>query len=160
MGHAQSRRLSQGRLDRLLSGSRTSRSTGPRIEFLSRHFLGQPYQSNPLVGSATESEVFTVSLDSFDCVTYIETILALALSSKAGDFTEWLRKIRYQGGRVAWNRRNHYMTGWIRSNISAGALQRVSAAGLPKVVKDRTLDSVPGLAAVRTRRAAAQSPWP
>ena len=130
---------------------KSRRSAGGRIEILSSHFLGQPYQKNPLIGSAETPEVFTVSLEAFDCVTYIETIVALSLATSVDDFKDWLRKVRYEGGRVAWRRRNHYMTGWIRSNLRAGALQRLPLPGIPVVVKERTLDAVPGLHRVRTR---------
>ena len=134
-----------------MSRAKSCGSAGSRIEILSRHFLGQPYQINPLIGSAQTPEVFTVSLDRFDCVTYIETILALSLASNTGEFKEWLRKIRYENGRIAWERRNHYMTGWIRSNVRAGAVRRLSLPEVRSIIKERTLDSVPGLAPVRTR---------
>ena len=52
------------------------------MEALSRYFLGHPYQINPLIGSAGTPEVFTVSLDAFDCVTFVETILALSLADR------------------------------------------------------------------------------
>src|SRR4051812_48620961 len=116
MEHAQPRGLSRRRVEQLLSKTKSQRSAGRRIESLSRHFLGTPYSINPLIGSAGTAEVFTVSLDGFDCVTYIETILALARSSSVGEFPTWLRKIRYVDGRVTWERRNHYMTQWIRNN--------------------------------------------
>jgi hypothetical protein len=121
------------------------------MEAISRQFLGLPYQTNPLIGSAATPEVFTVSLDGFDCVTYIETMLALSLASDADDFVEWLRKIRYEGGCIAWERRNHYMTGWISSNIRAGAVKRPRLPGIPVVWKERSLNDVPGLPPVRCR---------
>ena len=48
-------------------------STGSRINVLSRDFVGHSYKPNPLIGSANTPEVFTASLDGFDCVTYLET---------------------------------------------------------------------------------------
>ena len=151
MEHAQTPRLDRRRVERLLSEAKSQRSAGNRIEVFSRHFLGQPYQINPLIGSAETPEVFTVSLDAFDCVTYIETILALSLTSSAAEFAGWLRKIRYEDGVIAWERRNHYLTGWIRTNVRTGALQRLSLSGLPVSVKKRTLDVVPGLRSVQAR---------
>jgi hypothetical protein len=151
MEHAQPRHLSRRRVEQLLSYTKTSRSAAGRIEILSRHFVGLPYQNNPLIGSADTPEVFTVSLDRFDCVTYIETVLALALASNTREFADWLRKIRYECGRITWKRRNHYMTGWIRSNLRGGALRRVSFPRGTTVVKERMLDVVPGLSPVRTR---------
>jgi hypothetical protein len=119
-------------------------SAGNRIEVLSRSFLGHPYKVNPLVGTADTPEVFTVSLDEFDCVTYVETVVALARASGVDEFIEWLRKIRYEEGQVEWEHRNHYMSSWIRNNVRAGALRRIAAKVGP-VSKERTLSVVPGL---------------
>ena len=143
-------RLSRRRVEKLLSKSKSNCSAGGRIELLSGQFLGHPYKANLLIGSADSPEVFTVSLDSFDCLTYVETVLALSCASSAGDFTEWLRKIRYRDGRIDWKRRNHYMTGWIRNNTRIGAVRRVPAKVRP-IAKVRTLDLVPGLPPERTR---------
>jgi Protein of unknown function (DUF1460) len=95
--------------------------------------------------------VFTAFLDGFDCVTYIETIVALARASNVDEFTEWLRKIRYQQGCVQWERRNHYMAFWIRNNIRNGIIRPLSMPTVPIHSRERVLNVVPGLAAQRTR---------
>jgi hypothetical protein len=151
MEHAQPRGLSRRRVQQLLSETKHDRCTGSRIDVLSRHFLGHSYKPNPLIGSAATAEVFTASLDGFDCVTYIETILALARASSVDDFVEWLRKIRYGQGRIQWERRNHYMTLWIRNNICEGIIRPVSMPAIPVLSRERVLNVVPGLAAHRTR---------
>jgi len=151
MEHGQPRHLSRRRVEQLLSKARSYGSAGSRIDGLSRHFIGQPYRSNLLIGSEGKPEVFTVSLNAFDCVTYIETVLALSLASSTDEFVKWLQRIRYDGGRIAWGQRNHYMTGGIRCNVRAGVLRRMSWADGASVVKERTLDVVPGLPPVRAR---------
>src|SRR5262249_51584345 len=151
MEHAQPRGLSRRRVERLLNETKPYDSAGSRMDILSRRFLGQPYQINPLIGSADTPEVFSVSLDGFDCVTYMETILALSLASSVDEFVEWLSRIRYEGGCIAWERRNHYMTGWIRSNVRAGVLRRLALGDVPVVVKERKLNDVPGLPAKHAR---------
>jgi hypothetical protein len=151
MKHAQPLGLSRRRVQQLLSESKNERSIGRRIDVLSRHFLGHSYKPNPLIGSADEAEVFTASLDGFDCVTYIETIVALARASNVDDFIAWLQKIRYEQGRIQWDLRNHYMTLWIRNNLREGIIRPVSMPALPIVSRRRTLNVVPGLAARRTR---------
>ncbi len=150
MKHWQPRGLSR-RVEQLLLKTRDEQSVGTRIDALSRNFLGHSYQPNPLIGSADTAEVFTASLDGFDCVTYIETILALARASTVEDFIEWLRKIRYERGRIQWEQRNHYMTQWIRNNVRQGIIKRVSATGVPILRRERVLNVVPRLAAKRTR---------
>ncbi|MBF6570282.1 MAG: DUF1460 domain-containing protein [Candidatus Binataceae bacterium] len=138
-------------MENLLAKTKYDRSTRSRIDLLSRYFLGYPYKPNPLIGSAETTELFTASLDGFDCVTFIETILALARAANVDDFIEWLRKIRYEQGRLQWEWRNHYMTLWIRNNISEGIIRPVSMPGIPTLSRERVLNLVPGLAAQRTR---------
>ena len=151
MKRAQPRGLSRRRVEQLLSKTKHDRSAGSRIEVLSRHFLGHPYKPNPLIGSADTAEVLTASLDGFDCVTYIETIVALSRASNVDDFTEWLRKIRYVRGRIQWERRNHYSTLWIRNNVREGIIKPVSTPAVPTLSIDRVLNVVPGLDPQRTR---------
>ena len=150
MKHAGLRGLSRRRVEQLLSKTKHEGSAAGRIEFLSRHFLGLFYQPNPLIGSADTAEVFTASFDGFDCVTYIETVIALARASDVDDFTEWLRKIRYERGRIQWDRRNHYMTDWIRNNVRAGVIKPVSMPDVATLSRERVLNVVPGLSPQRT----------
>jgi len=151
MEHAQPRGLSRRRVQQLLSETKYDRCAGSRIDVLSRHFLGHSYKPDPLIGSADTAEVFTAPLDGFDCVTYIESILALAFASNVDDFIERLRKIRYERGRIQWERRNHYMTLWIRNNVREGIIRPVAMPAVPILSRERVLNVVPGLAAHRTR---------
>src|SRR5207249_11354154 len=109
MKRAQSRTSSRRRIQKLLSTAGSNRSAGARIEAFSKAFLGVPY-SSALIGSVEQDEVFVASLDRFDCVTYIETVLGLARASNDTEFAELLRNLRYDRGRVDWKKRNHYMT--------------------------------------------------
>jgi len=151
MKHASPLGLSRRRVAQLLSKTKHDRSAASRIDVLSRHFVGHSYIPNPLIGSADTAEVFTASLDGFDCVTYLETILALARASSVDDFIEWLRKIRYERGRIQWDRRNHYMTLWIRNNVRAGIIRPVSMPAVPILRMDRVLNVVPD--SIRSRLA-------
>jgi hypothetical protein len=147
----QPRGLSRRRVEQLLSKTNHDRSADSRIDFLSRQFLGRSYKPDPLIGSADTAEVFTAALDGFDCVTYIETVVALARASNIDDFTDWLRKIRYEQGRIQWHRRNHYMSLWIHNNIRNGILKPVSMPAVPILTRDRVLNVIPGLDPQRTR---------
>src|SRR6476661_1834419 len=149
MKRAQPRSSSRRRIQKLLSTARSGRTAGVRIEAVSREFLGLPYSST-LIGSAEQPEVFVASLDSFDCVTYIETVLALAVASTPTQFSELLRQLRYDRGRVEWKKRNHYMTQWIRNNRRNGTIRRISTP-VPGRVKARLLNVVPGLRASSVR---------
>ena len=141
--------LNRRRVNQLLSKTKHEPRIGRRIEVLSRVLLGAPYKSNPLIGSADTDEVFTAGLNGFDCVTYIETIMALALSEIADDFTEWLRKIRYEHGEIQWIRRNHYMTSWVRNNAREGIVRPVLVPTISRINRVCMLSIVPG---ITTRR--------
>jgi hypothetical protein len=151
MKFGQPRGFSRRRVEQLLSKTKHHPSAASRIDILSRHFLGHSYKSNPLIGSVDTPEVFTASLEGFDCVTYIETMMALARASNVDGFIEWLRKIRYEQGHIQWERRNHYMTFWIRNNVREGLIRPLAAPAIPIVRRERFLNVVPGLAAHRTR---------
>lgn len=132
------------RVRQLLSRANPHRTVPARVEALSANLVGSPYEAHGLVGSAETPEVFTASLEGFDCVTYVETVLALARASAPGEFVEELRRIRYDGGNVEWARRNHYMTDWVRRNARAGLVRPV-AAGALATRKEKVLDALPGL---------------
>src|SRR3989442_5033301 len=151
MQEAQPRGLSRRRVEQLLLRTKSHASPASRIDAFSNHFLGHRYKANPLIGSSDTPEVFTASVDGFDCVTYIETILALARASNPDDFTQWLQRIRYEDGRIEWTRRNHYMTGWIRNNTKAGVVRLVSMPSEATVVRARLLNLLPGLRPKRVR---------
>src|SRR5262244_1519063 len=93
---------------------------GKRIERISEQFLGRSYGAGLLGGGPDLDEVFRVSLDSFDCVNYMETVLALGLAGTVDEFVDTIRRIRYTGGRVDWSHRNHYMIDWARNNEKQG----------------------------------------
>jgi cell wall-associated NlpC family hydrolase len=151
MKRSQPGALNRRHVDRLISKINDDRSTAGRIDVISRHFLGRPYKPNPLIGTADTPEVFAASLDGFDCVTYIETVVALYRSFSVDDFTNWLRKIRYDRGLIQWARRNHYMTSWIRNNVREGIISPLSMPAVPTVSRERILNVVPGLSPRRTR---------
>jgi hypothetical protein len=150
MMHAQALAFDSRHARQLLKQTTRVIPSGVRIEALSRHLLGRPYIANSLKGSAVEREIFTARLDAFDCVTYIETVLAMSRSSGTDDFLKWLRLLRYDQGRVEWKKRNHYMVSWIRNNVRLGVIKRVPLPA-KSVTKSRILNVVPGLPAVSAR---------
>lgn len=96
-----------------------------RLGRLSAALLGRPYRSFPLIGGPDTDEVLVTRVDAFDCVTYAETVLALAVSQSSRDFAARLAAIRYLHGRVRWIDRNHFMNRWIERNVRAGHVRRV-----------------------------------
>jgi len=98
---------------------------GERVDALSQRFLGRPYLTDPLVGSPDAPEQLVTRLDGFDCVTFAESVLALAAARTPEEFERELVEIRYHHGRVAWLHRNHYTSDWFARNMEAGRLTPV-----------------------------------
>jgi cell wall-associated NlpC family hydrolase len=142
--------LDRRRVQQLIQIAKTDARASSRIDSISEKLVGEPYQGHSLIGSATAPEVFTASMKGFDCVTYVETVLALARSANVPQFAEGLRRIRYASGRIDWKRRNHYMTEWIRNNIRSGWIRRVGG-WKSSVEKIRVLNAVPDLPAKRAK---------
>lgn len=96
-----------------------------RVEYFARSFIGTPYAAHTLEGSP---EVLTVRLDSLDCTTFAETVLALAQTAGERrhswrDFVYNLRRLRYRGGNVdGYGSRLHYNAEWAVDNIHRGNL--------------------------------------
>jgi len=91
---------------------------------LARQFLGAPYQ--PQTIEREGAEILVANLRAFDCVTFVESILALALAIKSGkancpNYLAQLKKIRYRRGRIAgYPSRLHYFTDWLWDNEHKG----------------------------------------
>lgn len=117
---------------RLLNLVRDTEELGERLARLSAQFLDAPYLSNPLGGGPDVAESLVTRLDGFDCVTYVETVLALAGSRAANEFSDALREMRYADGQVDWRSRNHYMADWMKHNRRRGIVKDVTVG--PRVV--------------------------
>lgn len=97
-----------------------------RLDSVSRHFLGSPYKLGPLGegDSALGDPSPRLRTDSFDCVTYIETVEAMARASDPDSILPVLDAIRYDNGRVSWRHRNHFTEAdWIPANTAAGRIR-------------------------------------
>ncbi len=84
--------------------------------FYGEQLTGTPFAEHTLEGNASEELV--VRVDRMDCTTFVETVLALALTTAQGsqseeDFRSNLTLIRYQDGNIeGYASRNHYFTWW------------------------------------------------
>ena len=105
-------------------------SPGQLILEIGRSFLGTPYASGTL--EAKGSETVIVNLREFDCVTFVETVVALAGCVQSrhksfGSFCRLLRTIRYRQGRPeGYASRLHYFSDWIYDNRKKGILRDVT----------------------------------
>jgi hypothetical protein len=104
---------------------------GDAIVAIGRTFVGSPYQPGTLELPGPERLV--VNLRELDCVTYVETVLAMARIIRAGtpdyaSFQRELVRIRYRDGTLAgYPSRLHYFSEWISNNESKGIVRDVTA---------------------------------
>ena len=102
-----------------------------RIERLSATLLGRAYRLDPLgegAGAAIDPDPLW-SLDFFDCLSLVETVLALARSLTAAQFVSELQSIRYRGGEPQFGARNHFMEAdWLPQNLARGVLADVTGS--------------------------------
>lgn len=123
------------RIDSLLntSSKKYYKTDSERLLSFAKSFIGTPYKGGTL--DTGENETLIVRTDSLDCTTYVETVLALYLSSFKDnpgydDFSESLRYIRYRGGVIdGYASRLHYFSDWASDNEKKGILREVTQEG-------------------------------
>lgn len=128
----------------LLAETRSMKSVAERLKHVSAKVLGAVYLRQPLIGSATEAEVFTARLDGFDCITFLETALALARARSQDEFLALLKKIRYRNGEVDYSLRLHYATDWARNLVQLGLMTDMTI-GETTVQREKLLTLVKGI---------------
>ncbi len=102
---------------------------GTRMEFFARKFIGTPYVGATLDQNPTK-EKCTVLLSGLDCVTFMETVFALARTPNPTEekLKAAVTKTRYWGGNVdGYLSRLHYTTDWFFDNARKGTITDLSA---------------------------------
>jgi hypothetical protein len=120
-----------------------------RLETFSKMFIGLPYGAGGPLGEGAEGRYDQDPLyrfDTFDCTTYIETIVSLAISRQAGEFEQAMNNIRYENGEVDYLKRSHFTDlWWIPRNISTGLLTDITRVlGENQVIVARANINLPG----------------
>jgi len=128
------RRQTLETFDRILSGaaadSVAARPYGEIVQWVGEQLLGRPYVAGML--DKPEAETLVVDLTGFDCVLYIENVLALSRAIALGEtsyeaYAEGVRQLRYRDGALAYCSRLHYFSDWIADNERRGAVRNVTA---------------------------------
>lgn len=136
--------LDANEADLLLKETGGEPDLGRRLERISEHFLGRAYVAGSLGGGPGLPEVLRVSLDAFDCVTFMEAVFALGLSRTVDEFVDTICRIRYDNGRIDWLYRNHYMVDWASNNEKRGLIANLTD-GPATLQKTCTLGMISGL---------------
>lgn len=112
--------LSPAGVDQYLAALRAREGAfAGRLAVVARDSVGTPYAAGPL-GEGPSGEYDTdplMDLSRMDCVTFIEQSVALAASPSHAEAFALLQRIRYAGGRIDYESRNHFMiTDWLANN--------------------------------------------
>lgn len=107
-------------------------SIDERLIFDSQQFLGKPYYTpeSPL-GDGKASEFDQNPLyrtDTFDCVTLVDTVIALAESNGLAQFEHNIIKIRYRNGGISYANRDHWFSqvDWNKVNQANGFIKDIT----------------------------------
>ena len=107
------------------------------MQAFSKQLLGASYKSNLL--DESNEEKLVISLDKFDCVLFVETVLALTRTIAAKDhtystFVNHIREQRYRDGELnGYCSRLHYFSDWINDNERRQHIQNITQqlGGIP-----------------------------
>jgi cell wall-associated NlpC family hydrolase len=111
-------------MQRAIANHLSQRSMAEIMQAVSEQFLGAPYAEGLLDRSPQETLVTT--LNQFDCVLFVESVLALSRGIAAQDYTETtfaqhIREQRYVNGLMdGYCSRLHYFSSWIDNNQQKG----------------------------------------
>ncbi len=111
---------------------------GDVVTALGKRFLGRPYEGGTL--GIQPHEQLVLNLHSFDCVTFVENVLALAECVKSNRlshdaYAEFVGTIRYRAGkRGDYSTRLHYFSDWIEDNERKGFVRDITKdlGGIPR----------------------------
>lgn len=104
----------------------TSIAAATNVEEVSRKFLGFPYGSGALI---VDKEL---TASSYDCMTYVETVMALYLATKAEPAPALMNRIRYFDGKRDEALRKHFVeTDWISDNQKLGFVTDITRKIMP-----------------------------
>jgi len=144
---------SKQKLNRLLAESSIIDDAGERIVFLSKEFLGFPYEASTLIGDSITPERLVINLTAFDCFTFLDCIEAMRLSRSYEDFRDNLVRIRYKECKITYENRNHFFTDWLFYNTKfvQDRTETIGGKKTRKITKilNRTDDSSSFLAGIK-----------
>lgn len=100
---------------------------GDRIAFWSEKILRDPAILAPLGAGPEINDTAPLFPHGYDCTTFVETVGALSRSDDGNELADQLIKIRYRGGKISYETRNHFPEAdWIPNNERAGVLDDIT----------------------------------
>ena len=82
-----------------------------RLDYFSKMLMGTPYKLGPMGEGHLDpiEDKPLVYLDSVDCVTYLEHVVALAMAKSEKSLYRQLQRLRYKGSKISFLTRKHYL---------------------------------------------------
>lgn len=109
-------RFTRAAIEDVLRAASAMRDLSAKIDFISSRFLGVPYGSSTLSGSADGTEALVIDLRAVDCFTYLDYVESMRLSRSLGEFRRRLAEVRYRSAVVSYGTRNHFFTDWAETS--------------------------------------------
>jgi hypothetical protein len=129
-GQRQDRRILEKLIRFLDKGKTSPKFPDDLVLKIGKFFVGAPYLAGTL--ETREAESLVVNLRKFDCVTFVENVVAIAWFVRSRErsfkaFQRLLQKIRYRRGRLqGYPSRLHYFSEWVYDNQKKGILKDVT----------------------------------
>ncbi|MBI1945184.1 MAG: DUF1460 domain-containing protein [Deltaproteobacteria bacterium] len=120
------------------------RDLSTRLRLVTEPFLGAPYRLSALGEGAGVDPDPTLRFDAFDCTTFVETAMALALADDLAHARRILDVVRYRDGKVDYLARRHFPEAeWIPELVRLGFLEDITraVAGDEVRVEEKRLDA-------------------
>ncbi len=100
---------------------------GIRMKMVTEALLGKPYLLNGIGELEAPDPDPLVRYDAFDCLTFVEEAISLALGTTDAEVEQIRKELRYGEGEVSYENRNHFMISqWIPNAIELGYLQDIT----------------------------------
>lgn len=127
-------KVSRAKFDRVMRyaiAQKLHQKTMPEImQTIATQFIGTPYQAGLL--DLSPKEKLILALDKFDCVLFVEAVVAIARGVAVQDydyatFAERISALRYRDGKLdGYCSRLHYFSEWITENQTRGTVEQIT----------------------------------
>ncbi len=113
---------------RVAAALRAAPAGGARASAATRPLLGAPYLASPLGEGRGPDPDPRFRLDAFDCMTFVETAVALGSAATLEEAARALDDVRYAGAPALAERNHEVLSQWIPSNVARGWIADVGAS--------------------------------
>lgn len=119
------------RIESMLHDLADNKPPAELLTGIANAFVGEKYVSGTLEQGIDEP--LTISCSRLDCTTFVELVVAIAVSARNGDtdfgsVCQNLERIRYRNGKNSgYASRLHYISWWITDGAKSGIVQEITA---------------------------------